>query len=311
MIHFPKKDILLFLCIFVVIGAFFIVRSINNQNTSLDFIEQQGVTPMVVGTSAPFLKDMIARIGGFRVSVIAVSGPDDELLQKTQQPFPIFFALGAGNDDWVKDMQSKFPDMRVLWLNKIAGASNTFDDALVVTTQSKTENEESKKIVPRYFWLSFSIGQKMIQETVRQLGLVDAVGKELYLNNAYEYAIEVATMQKDLLKDLASYTGEKVALQSTSYNDLAADLQLSVAALFDVPSTQDAEIFSQDIVGVLKKKRIFSVIAGEEFPQSVADVITRQTATNVAILSPFGTLGYTKYIDILRYNASQILKVFR
>jgi len=300
---------LLFVAVFAVVGFLFTAHYFGAQDSSLDVIERQGLPLIRVAVTAPMVDDMVRVVGGSRVTVASVSLADlarftDRTgdLRDTQ----VLFAIGSGVDPWIEQVREHVKGLHVVVLESVLDQQDLAPsyDIRVAGTESIQQS--------RYWWLSFRYAQRMMQEMARQLGTLDVANKEYFLNNAYEYTVSLIEEQRAFLEALEPLAGYKALVLEGAFDDFVRDFKINAVGTFAFPrQSQERTKFLENLVRAVRKNNIRMLIVdsrayADEIAAAMGDIRIR-----TAVLLPFGSIEYTRYIDIMRYNLSETLRALR
>jgi len=297
---------ILFVAVFMVVGLlFFLFR--DNSDNSLILIEQQGIAPVRVVVTAPFLADMVNRVGGSRVVTEMITPSDtphflerSNELRKTQ----VLFMLGDPFDSWARDIGSSLPSISVV---SLSGVVNENEEEYPLLAGGEWNTDE----MAMYYWLSPRYGQRMLQEIARQLGLVGGVDKEFFLNRAYEYTIELVELQREFLEAFSSYSNVHCAVQEGAFEHMMEDFRLTISGVVRIDSAASVSVLEEELVSAVNKKSLRVLVLERNAGEQFRSLIERDTKANVALLEPLGNEENKSYEELLRYNFSQLLRAFR
>jgi zinc transport system substrate-binding protein len=313
MLHrIQKKDVAIFLTVFALIGIFFIIKKIPSlDNSQYSVIEDSTLPKVQVATSFPLIADWINLIGQSRVDVKVFASPSDPVLDDwvkqadgNKEGFPVrlFFAIGNGFDDWTKGLSDKSPKIKVILLNQFASNSTT-------TLVDILNPKNNLSVNGSYYWLSLENAREAVQGIARNLGMLDVGNKEYYINNAYEYSIQLDTLLRETLNSLKYYKSEKVVLNGTKWEPFAESLQLHVAGTFDISSGQsDVSKTSATIRGSLRKYGVKAIVADSNFKESDIGK-SLQGFFGVSGIDPW-SINSENYLDYMRSTISELLRTF-
>jgi ABC-type Zn uptake system ZnuABC Zn-binding protein ZnuA len=306
-----KTDVAIFLIIFIAVGLiFYIEQRPSSENEQYSVIDYSKIPKVYLATSFPLAVDWIKAAGQDRVDIKVFVSPTDSELEswlsdasENSQGFDyrIFFSIGGGFDDWVNGLESRSSKVKVMPLDRFASASqDSYPDIL--------NSKNNLKTTQSYHWLSLENAREAVQGIARKLGQLDVGNKEYYINNAYEYSIQLDTLLRESLDTLKSFKTESIALDTTEWSSLVDSLQLHVVGAFDVSSGQyDADKAGTILRSYLKKSGAKTIITNNSTNPQSAAVLLQDSSFKVVELDPWG-INSVSYIGYIRDIISQIMR---
>lgn len=154
--------------------------------------------------SFSILGDMVSRIGGDRVAVTTIVGPNADTHVYEPRPSDaaavaaadIFFINGLGFEGWMD---------RFVEATGYKGALVVASDGVV----SHEMDEDGETITDPHAWQSLSNGVLYVQNIAKGLCAVDAGGCETYTANAASYAGELTALDGTIREHLEAVPPEK------------------------------------------------------------------------------------------------------
>ncbi len=298
-----KKDILIFIVVFLVLGAIFVLHkptSFIGDNYAV--VENSSIPKLQVATSFPLAADWINSVGKDRVQVQVFASPtDDGLIQWLKKPSSdapqetkVFVSMGNNFDQWAQELSGGDPKIKidVMILSNFASPVKTYP-----TLSGSSKNAENSS---PYYWLSLENVRESVQGIAREFGKVDAADREYFINNAYEYSVRLDSLLHETVDVLGSIRNTAVALDGARWAPFVDSLQLRVVGLFDSNSTED-------IKAILKKNKITTVVTDSDSNGRFLEPALSGTTVSVAVIDPWG-LNSNNYVDFMRSNISELMK---
>jgi ABC-type Zn uptake system ZnuABC Zn-binding protein ZnuA len=306
-----KKDVLIFMVVFVLLGTIFALRkSPSPESGEYSIIENSSLPKVYVAASFPLVLDWAKAVGQDRVSTELFVSPSDGALNNwlkaasdSDQGFPyrIFFSAGGGFDDWAIDLSRRSAKIKVILLNQFASSTS-------VTYLNILDSKKSIKADNSYYWLSLENGHKAVQEIARVLGQLDVGNKEYYINNAYKYSIQLDTLLQESLDTLRHFKNERIVVNKGLFSPLVESLQLHVAGAFDISDGQyDSDKIATVLRSALRKNGVKTVIADMNFKNSSLGQSLTDSSFRIVGLDPWG-INSDNYISFMRDTISQIIR---
>ncbi len=308
-----KSDIIIFLAVFLVVGILFVVKEAPNiENKDYTVVNDSSLPKVQVATSFPMIADWINAVGKDKVEVKVFASPSDNSLTdwinqigKNRRGFSqgIFFAMGNGFDDWTKNLSSSSnKKVIVVPLDQFISSSSSIAYPNVFDSKKTISSNQI------YYWLSLQDVRQVIQGIGRQLGKFDVGNKEDYINNAYDYSIQLDTLLRSTLDVLKNFHSESVALDGAIWSPLVDSLQVHTVGAFDLSSTS----YSADKLGTvfrtdLKKIGAKTIITDNSSDPQSASALLENSSFRVVNIDPWG-IDSTDYVGYIRGVISDLIR---
>jgi zinc transport system substrate-binding protein len=305
-----KKDILIFSAVFLTLGAIFIFHKPSafvGDNYSV--VENSNIPKLQIATSFPLAADWINSVGKDRVQVSVFASPtDDGLTQWLKKPSSdaaqetkVFVSMGNNFDQWAKELSGGDPKIKidVMVLSDFATSTNIY-----ANLSGPSENSQNSS---PYYWLSLRNAREAVQGIARELGRVDAANREYYINNAYEYSVELDSLLHETTDVMGGIKNERVAIDGIKWAPLVDSLQVRVIGVIDSQSVGNNPKAAINLKTVLNKNKITTVVTDADSYGRFLEKILSGTTTLAATIDPWG-LNSNDYIDFMRANISELMR---
>jgi ABC-type Zn uptake system ZnuABC Zn-binding protein ZnuA len=304
-----KKDALIFFAVFALLGAILIFNK-TFKNSDYSVVEDSSLPKVYAATSFPLALDWIKAAGQDRIKTDVFVSPSDSALDDWMKEslsnergfsYRLFFSMGNGFDDWTADIGQRSDKVKVIPLVQFASISDTvFSDILNSKNNIQSENS--------YYWLSLANAREATQGIARALGQVDVGNKERYINNAYEYSIQLDTLLGDSLRALKRFGSEKVVMEKGLLEPLAESLQLHIVGAFDISDEQnDSDKIATVLRSALRKNGAKTILADADFKNSSLGQTLADSSFKVIGIDPWGEISES-YIGFMRDMISRVLR---
>jgi zinc/manganese transport system substrate-binding protein len=259
--------------------------------------------------SFSILADMVKQVGGDRVEVITLVGPDGDA--HVYEPTPadaknlaganILFTNGLGFEGWMDRLEKSSG-----FKGKVVVASTG------VKPRTMVEEEGGKKetITDPHAWQSLANGKLYVANIRDGLIAVDPDGKATYEANANTYLDAIAKEETDVKAALAALPRErrKIITSHDAFGYFGAAYGLEVIAPEGVSTESEAS--AQDVAKIIrqiKAEKIPAVFMENITDHRLLDQIASETNAKVggtlytdALSLPDGPAG--TYLDMFRNN---------
>lgn len=296
----------------MILGAFFVFNKPSMLiGDNYDVVENSNIPKLQIATSFPLAADWINSVGKDRVQVSVFTSPSDENLtlwlknssSDSAQETKIFVSMGNDFDQWAKELSGGSPKIKidVMVLSDYATSTDIY-------TNLSSPSSASPKIFPAYYWLSLESARESVQGIARELGRVDVSNKEYYINNAYEYSVELDSLLHETVDVLRSIKNERVAIDGTKWAPLVESLSLHVVGAIDSQLAVGDLRVLENIKSTLRKNKITTVVTDSDSNNRVLENVLSGTTMSAAVIDQWGLTGES-YIDFMRDNISELMRV--
>jgi zinc/manganese transport system substrate-binding protein len=259
--------------------------------------------------SFSILADMVKQVGGDRVEVITLVGPDGDA--HVYEPTPadaknlaganILFTNGLGFEGWMDRLEKSSG-----FKGKVVVASTGVEPRTMV----EEEGGKKETITDPHAWQSLANGKLYVANIRDGLIAVDPEGKATYEANANTYLDAIAKEETDVKAALAALPKErrKIITSHDAFGYFGAAYGLEVIAPEGVSTESEAS--AQDVAKIIrqiKAEKIPAVFMENITDHRLLDQIASETNAKIggtlytdALSSPDGPAG--TYLDMFRNN---------
>ena len=276
-----------------------------------------------VVASFSILGDLTARVGGDRIALTTLVGPDGDAH---------VFEPGPGDARAVSE--AKLLVVNGLgfegWMDRLKGAAG-FDGIEVVATSGVEplklaedddhghDHGHDHGAIDPHAWQNVANAEIFVRNIAVGLEKADPAGAAVYRANAEAYLAELKALDEDIRTSLAAVPAERRVLVTShdAFGYFAAAYDLKVLAPQGISTESEAS--AADVAGLIRQIRADGVQA--VFVENVTDPrlleqIVRETGARIGgtlysdALSPPGTPAAT-YVGMMRHNAEAITAAFQ
>jgi zinc/manganese transport system substrate-binding protein len=255
--------------------------------------------------SFSILGDMVKQVGGDRIDVITLVGPDGDA--HVYEPTPadaknlataqILFTNGLGFEGW---------------MDRLEKSSGFRGKVMVASTgvKPRTMVEDEKTVTDPHAWQSLANGKLYVANIRDGLIAVDPEGKSVYEANAAKYLDALAKEEADVRAALAALPQErrKIITSHDAFGYFGAAYGLEIVAPEGVSTESEAS--AKDVAKIIrqiKAERIPAVFMENITDHRLLDQIASETGAKIGgelytdALSPPDGPAPT-YLDMFRHN---------
>lgn len=259
--------------------------------------------------SFSILGDMVKAVGGDRIELVTLVGPDGDAHvyeptpadAKTLAASNILFINGLGFEGWMQRLEK----------------SSGFDGKVVVASSGVTprhmleaEDGEAEEITDPHAWQSLANGKIYVANIRDGLIAVDPEGKATYEANAAKYLDAIAKEEALVKETLAKLPDarRKIITSHDAFGYFGAAYGLEVVAPEGVSTESEAS--AKDVAKIIrqiKKEQIPAVFIENITDHRLLDQIARETGAKIggtlytdALSKPDGPAG--TYLGMFQHN---------
>jgi zinc/manganese transport system substrate-binding protein len=266
--------------------------------------------PIPVVASFSILGDMVQSVGGDRIALTTIVGPNADTHVYEPKPADaqavgkakVFFVSGLGFEGWMDRLVQ----------------STGYKGALVVASdgvRSRTMDEDGETITDPHAWQDLSNGLIYVDNIEKGLCAADAAGCATYKANAEAYKREISALDAEVRAEIAKVPADKRKVITT--HDAFGYFGAAYGVKFLAPEgiSTESEAAAADVAKLIDQIRAEKVTA--VFVENMSDPrLIQQIAseTGVAVggalyadaLSKPGE-GADTYLDMFRHNVALIV----
>jgi zinc/manganese transport system substrate-binding protein len=263
--------------------------------------------------SFSILGDMVKQVGGDRVDVVALVGPDGDA--HVYEPTPadagtlasskILFVNGLGFEGWMERLEKSSG-----FKGKVVVAST----GVAPRTMVEDEGGKPETITDPHAWQSLANGKVYVANIRDGLIAVDPEGKATYEANAAKYLDAIAKEETAVKEALAKLpeARRKIITSHDAFGYFGAAYGLKIVAPEGVSTESEAS--AQDVAKIIrqiKQEHIPAVFVENITDHRLLDQIARETGAKIGgelytdALSPADGPAPT-YLDMFRHNVGAL-----
>jgi zinc/manganese transport system substrate-binding protein len=269
-----------------------------------------GASEVNAVASFSILGDMVARVGGDRVAVTTIVGPNADT--HVYEPKPgdaiavsaadIFFVNGLGFEGWME----RFVDS-----TGYKGPLITVSDSVATHTM----DDEGETVTDPHAWQSLGNGMVYVENIARGLCQVDAAGCETFMANAKAYQAEIAALDATVKAGIAAVPEGKRKVITT--HDAFGYFGEAYGVTFLAPEgvSTESEASAKDVaklIGQVRSEGVTALFVENMSDPRLLEQIANETGVKVGgelyadALSALDGPAPT-YLDMFRHNVGLLI----
>ena len=260
------------------------------------------------------LADMTQRVGGDRVAVQALVGPEQDA--HVFQPSPaaaaavskarVVISNGFGFEGWMERLIS----------------SSGYKGAIVVATAGLTplkpdeEHQNDPSNADPHAWQNATNALTYAENIKAGLCAADTEGCETYTNNARAYAAELLALDSDIKARIGALPSDKrkVITSHDAFGYFAQAYDVTFMAPTGIST--DSEASAKDVaklISQIKSEKVTALFVENISDARLMEQIARETGVQIGAVLYSDALSKadgpaSTYLDMMRYNARELTK---
>jgi len=267
-----------------------------------------------VVASFSILGEMVSEVGGDRVEIVSLVGPDGDA--HFYEPTPgdvrtlagaaIFFVNGLGFEGWIGRLEKS---------SGFKGKVVTATKGIASLESEKEAGGKAKRITDPHAWQSLAHGKIYVQNIRDGLIAVDPDGKATYQANASRFMADIDKVEGEVKTAVATLPPGRRRVITT--HDAFGYFGTTYGLEFIAPEgvSTESEPSVQDLAKIIrqiKAQKIPAVFLENISDRRLLDQIAKETGAKVggalysdALSKPTGPAG--TYLDMFRHNIKTLI----
>lgn len=235
----------------------------------------------------------------------------------------VFIMNGGGMEGFIEEIAASYPNLTIINASEgisllesqghghhhedAHGEEEHHDDAEEEQHEDAEEEHEHEHESNAHVWLNPELYEKQIENIAQGLAKVDKQHEKEYGRGKDVYLSAIESVKFNLKEQLATINNDKVIIFHDAFAYLAEFLGLDV--VYEVDMDSDSGLSAGDIKEVIdevKEHDIKVLFTEEQFSDSIADSIAKETDAKVYVIDSLVTGDGTKesYISGMNKNIS-------
>jgi len=270
--------------------------------------------PLPVVATTSVLQDLVRNVGGEKVVVKTLVGPDGDA--HTYEPTPsdakaistarLVVINGLGLEGWLT---------RLMGSAKFSGTRVTATDGITPLTMQEAEGGKPKTIIDPHAWQSLTNGRIYVANIAKGLSAADPANASFYQDNAARYSAELAALEAKIRAELSDVPEPKRRVITT--HDAFQYYGKAYGITFIAPiglSTEEGEPSAGDVAKLerqIKQEKLRALFLENISNSKLIEQLARDTGAIVG--PPLFSDALSKpdepaptYIQMFEYNTATL-----
>lgn len=200
------------------------------------------------------------------------------------------------------------------WADKVISSANNPNLTIVTASEGikiLAGDEDSPGGNP-HTWLSPQKAMLQVERIRAAFAKADPPGAEIYRGNADKFLQELRVLDQEIRTAVAGFSDKRFIAFHAAWSYFAADYGLEEAAVIERrPGQEPSPVEIADIIRKVKEIKAKAIFAEPQFSTKAAETIAGESGTRVLLLNPLGQPPDYRYLELMRFNLSQISLALR
>jgi ABC-type Zn uptake system ZnuABC Zn-binding protein ZnuA len=290
-----------------------------------------GATSLVNGTTShhtPVQLKIAATIFPLYDLVRQVAGPDDQVVLivpagasphtfaarpraiRALADSAVLFAIGHGLDNWATRLAQNVGIKHIVVVDKQV-TLRTWNSAH--QHEHTAGHRDDQTTTDPHYWLSMPNAVGMVRHIAETLGTLNPAGQMGYRQRAQAYQEQLQALQQNIHHQLSGFARRHIATFHPAFTYFAATYDLHIVATFESsPGREPAPRQVERFLRLIRAQNLRVLFVEPQLPQGPLSTLARDLGVTLSVLDPLGGVqGRDNYIDMMRFNASQVAAALR
>jgi zinc transport system substrate-binding protein len=278
--------------------------------------------PKVAASIFP-LYDLVRNVAGERVEVVLLLPPGANPHTFEPKPSDIrmvtgtdaVFYIGHALDDWSLGMSSAAGVSKTVrtdaYVELLMGTAHSHEHETITQEQEDQEDADhhDEEIVDPHYWLSVSNAISMVGQIEEELSLLYPEYSSEFQNNAAAYIGKLETLDEYVHTQLSGQSSTQIATFHNAWSYLAHEYGLEIVVTFEEFSGEEpTPAYLTEFQNEIREHGVTVIFAEPQSSVAPLEPIAQDLGVTISQLDDIGGVsGRESYVDLIRYNVTQIV----
>ena len=200
------------------------------------------------------------------------------------------------------------------WADKVISSAGNPDLAVVMVSEGMKiiEGDADEPGGNPHTWLDPVHAMLQVEKIRDAFVEADPAGAGVYRSNAEKYLEALRALDKDIRAEVAGFASRQFIAFHAAWAYFAREYGLQEAAVIERSPGREASPFEiAEIITKAREIKARAIFAEPQFSARAAETIADECGAKVLFLNPLGIPPDYRYLDLMRYNMSQISAALR
>jgi zinc transport system substrate-binding protein len=282
--------------------------------------------------------DLVQQIGGERWEVLTLlpAGasahtyePTPEQVRQLSQA-GVFFQVGLGLEFWLEKLvrAAKNPARVHVDLSKGIETMPTPSPELPPTSHQGTRrghtphqhhaSQEAPHFhahasVDAHYWLDPIRMLQVVSRVEQELTKLDPESASLYVEQARHVRTDLEQLHAEIMQHTARLPNRRFIALHAAWTYFAPRYNLVQAAVVEpFPGREPSPRYLANLAQLMRREQVQAVVIEPQLSTTAARALARETGARVGLMDPYGgpgVPGRERYVDLMRYNVTELVKL--
>jgi zinc transport system substrate-binding protein len=285
------------------------------------------------------IADLVQQVAGegWEVSTLIPAGasahtyePTPEQVRQLSQA-RVFFQIGLGLEFWLEKLVRAAKNVKLMTVDLSEGidtiavptpelpATSPNDTHLGRTprhqTSAKGDHDDAHRHegADAHYWLDPVRMQQVVMHIERQLAVLDPEHAQLYADRAQRVRADLERLHAEILERTQGLPNRRFIALHAAWTYFAPRYNLVQAAVVEpFPGREPSPRYLADLAQLMRREGVLAVVIEPQLTSTAAQALARETGARVGMMDPYGgpgVPGRQSYIDLMRYNVAELVKL--
>jgi ABC-type Zn uptake system ZnuABC Zn-binding protein ZnuA len=200
------------------------------------------------------------------------------------------------------------------WADKVISSADN-PDLIVVTASEEMKIISGDADEPGgnpHTWLSPQKAMIQVERIREAFAKADPAGAETYRDNADRFQRDLRALDQDIRSAVAGFSSRKFIAFHAAWSYFASDYGLEETSVIERrPGQEPSPAEIADIIRKANEIKARAIFAEPQFSTKAAETIAGECGARVLLLNPLGHPPDYRYLDLMRFNLSQMSLALR
>lgn len=228
----------------------------------------------------------------------------------------LFIKIGAGLEFWAERfVKAAKRDIKIIDLSETIPLLKGFkEECEGIHEHHDHKHHHDHTGADPHYWLDPVLVKSMVDRITTELIRIDPAGKDFYIENAQAYKKRLGALHEEIKKRLSTLQKREFVAFHPAWNYFSKRYGLKPLYIVEAAGRELRPGSITEIIKFIKKKNIKVLFSEPQMNPGLVEALARESGARILMLDPLGSPeipGRDHYIDLMRYNLSQLEEALR
>jgi zinc transport system substrate-binding protein len=167
--------------------------------------------------------------------------------------------------------------------------------------------------VDAHYWLDPVRMQQVVTHIEQQLAILDPERAQEYAERAQRVRADLEKLHEEILERTQGLQNRRFIALHSAWTYFAPRYNLVQAAVVEpFPGREPSARYLAELAQLMRREGVAAIVIEPQLTSTAAQALARETGARVALMDPYGgpgVPGRQSYIDLMRYNVAELVKL--